>query len=164
MSRHGIPDRESLHVEFKSDAKRLPDSELVLAAVCLANTEGGVIYLGVEDDGTITGLRPDHQDTTGIAVLIANKTVPPLSVRSSLLEVAGKKIAKVEARVKEQLGNLLLRKVLDAPHIEVIVGSGEVRERAQEGAAVRISLRFSEDSMEILTDQDDLAPAKLMPE
>ncbi|MBL8112686.1 MAG: putative DNA binding domain-containing protein [Acidobacteria bacterium] len=96
MSRHGIPERESLHVEFKSDAKRLPDSELVLAAVCLANTEGGVIYLGVEDDGTITGLRPDHQDTTGIAVLIANKTVPPLSVRSSLLEVAGRKVAKVE--------------------------------------------------------------------
>jgi hypothetical protein len=34
-----IPDKESLTVEFKSDAKRLSDSELVLAVVCLADTQ-----------------------------------------------------------------------------------------------------------------------------
>jgi ATP-dependent DNA helicase RecG len=43
-----IPEKESLTVEFKSDQKRLPDRELVAAAVCLANAEGGEIYLGVE--------------------------------------------------------------------------------------------------------------------
>lgn len=40
-----IPLRESLTVEFKSDLRRLPDSEMVAAAVCLANTDGGEIYL-----------------------------------------------------------------------------------------------------------------------
>jgi ATP-dependent DNA helicase RecG len=42
-----IPQTESLTVEFKSDRKRLPDRDLVEAVVCLANTDGGDIYLGV---------------------------------------------------------------------------------------------------------------------
>ena len=49
-----IPDRESMTVEFKSDRARLPDRDLVTAVVCLANTEGGELYLGVEKDGAIT--------------------------------------------------------------------------------------------------------------
>jgi ATP-dependent DNA helicase RecG len=68
-----IPDRESLTVEFKSDRKKLSDRDLVLAVICLANTQGGVIYLGVEDDGTVTGLHPEHRDLTGLAVLVANR-------------------------------------------------------------------------------------------
>jgi ATP-dependent DNA helicase RecG len=38
-----VPKRESLTVELKSDVTKLPDRELVLAAVCLANTDGGII-------------------------------------------------------------------------------------------------------------------------
>ncbi|MFH1468429.1 MAG: hypothetical protein ABIO70_28830 [Pseudomonadota bacterium] len=38
-----LPPTESLAVEFKSDRKRLSDHDLVLAVVCLANTEGGEI-------------------------------------------------------------------------------------------------------------------------
>jgi predicted HTH transcriptional regulator len=34
-------------VEFKSDRARLPDAELLLTVVCLANSDGGEIYLGV---------------------------------------------------------------------------------------------------------------------
>jgi ATP-dependent DNA helicase RecG len=49
-----IPQQESLTVEFKSDRKRLPDADLIAAVVCLTNTDGGSLYLGVEDDGTIT--------------------------------------------------------------------------------------------------------------
>jgi ATP-dependent DNA helicase RecG len=47
-----LPNKETLTVEFKSDRKRLPDDDLVTTAVAMANTEGGVIYLGMEDDGT----------------------------------------------------------------------------------------------------------------
>lgn len=67
---------ESLMLEFKSDAKRLPDRDLVAAVVALANTEGGYLLLGVEDDGTITGLHPEHQNLAGMPALIANKTNP----------------------------------------------------------------------------------------
>lgn len=90
-----IPQKESLTIEFKSDQTRLPDRDLVAAAVCLANTEGGEIYLGVEDAGVITGLHLLHQNLTGLAALIANQTIPPLSVRVEHLEIEGKRVAKI---------------------------------------------------------------------
>jgi ATP-dependent DNA helicase RecG len=51
-----IAQGESLKLEFKSDRNGIPDRELIAAVVALANTEGGALLLGVEDDGTITGI------------------------------------------------------------------------------------------------------------
>lgn len=91
-----IPERESLTVEFKSDQRRLSDAELVAAAVCLANTDGGAIYLGVEDDGTITGLHAEHRNLSGLLAIIANRTNPPLSVRATTLLEADTPVACIE--------------------------------------------------------------------
>ena len=60
-----MPRAESLTVEFKSDRKCLSDDELVQALVCLANSEGGQLWLGVEDDGRPTGLHPKHRNLQG---------------------------------------------------------------------------------------------------
>lgn len=75
---------ETYHVEFKSEQReRLNDRELVEAVVCLANGRGGVLLVGVEDDGTVTGLRPRHEhgstDPLRVQALIANNTQPPVS-------------------------------------------------------------------------------------
>jgi ATP-dependent DNA helicase RecG len=91
-----VPTTESLTVEFKSDERGLSDDDLVLAVVCLANTEGGRLYVGVEDDGRLTGLHPKHQDATTLAALIGNRTVPPLGVRVNLLREEGVLVAEVE--------------------------------------------------------------------
>lgn len=79
--------KESLTCEFKSDKKCLSDSEIIDAVVAFANTDGGDLYLGVEDDGEITGLHLKHRDFTQLSAFIANKTVPPISVRTELLEL-----------------------------------------------------------------------------
>ena len=50
-----IPYKEDLITEFKSDLKRYPDNDLIDEIVGMANTKGGNLYLGVEDDGEITG-------------------------------------------------------------------------------------------------------------
>jgi len=65
-----IPQSETLTVEFKSDRKRLSDTDLVEALVCLANTEGGELWLGVEDDGQATGLHAEHMVLTGMAGMV----------------------------------------------------------------------------------------------
>ncbi len=80
-----IPSHETLECEFKSDRKRLPDSEIIDTIVALSNSDGGILYLGVEDDGVPTGVNHVHEDTTRLAAFIANKTVPPVSVRTSTL-------------------------------------------------------------------------------
>ena len=75
-----VPEKESLVVEFKSDLKLLSDSELVEAIIGMTNTDGGTLYLGVEDNGNVTGVHKKHADEIGVAALIANKTVPSLAV------------------------------------------------------------------------------------
>lgn len=49
---------EGLALEFKRAADRLPSN--FFETVCaFLNLEGGLIVLGVEDDGTVTGVHPD---------------------------------------------------------------------------------------------------------
>ena len=108
---------ETLTVEFKSDTKPLPDRELVAAVVALTNTEGGDLYLGVEDDGTVTGVHPNHQDVCGLAALIANRTNPPVTVRTELFDVDDKPIVvvqvpKTRSIVSTSEGMLLRRRLL----------------------------------------------------
>lgn len=76
---------ENLINEFKSDQKKLGDEELVEAVVAFANTDGGDLFLGVEDDGEITGLHEKHKDITQLAALIANRTIPPISVQTEIV-------------------------------------------------------------------------------
>jgi ATP-dependent DNA helicase RecG len=88
-----IPATETLTCEFKSDRKCLPDRELIEAVVCMANGEGGEIYLGVEDDGRVTSLHKDHHFLDGLAALIANRTQPQVRVQIDMLEVDGFPVA-----------------------------------------------------------------------
>lgn len=90
-----IPITETLTCEFKSDRKCLPDRELIEAVVCMANGEGGEIYLGVEDDGRVTGLHKDHRFLDGMVALIANRTQPMLHVSVEQLEVDGLAVARI---------------------------------------------------------------------
>jgi ATP-dependent DNA helicase RecG len=108
---------ETLAIEFKSDRKPLPDRELVAAVVALANTEGGKLFLGVEDDGTVTGIHPDHQDPSGLVALVGNKTNPPVTVRAEQVNVDDKPIVivqvpKTRSIVSTSDGLLLRRRLL----------------------------------------------------
>lgn len=107
---------ESLTLEFKSDRRRLPDSDLVATIVSLANTEGGDLLLGAEDDGTPTGLHAEHQSVTGLPALVANRTNPSLSVRVQKQSIEGITIARISVPKSRQLvstsDGLLLRRRL----------------------------------------------------
>lgn len=92
---HRLPLAESLTVEFKSDRKRLPDSELVEAVVCLANAEGGELWLGVEDDATPTGLHPEHQQLAGLAGMVGARTSPALAVQVEPVDLDGVVVARI---------------------------------------------------------------------
>ena len=102
-----IPQKESLTVEFKSDLQRpdvsekkrkfgYPDSDLIDEIVGMANTEGGSLYLGVEDDGAITGLAPAHEDTIGLTAMVSNRTVPSLTIRAEIISIQGKQILIID--------------------------------------------------------------------
>ena len=107
--------REDMTHEFKSDKNKLQDSEIVDAVVAFANTIGGTIYLGVENDGTVTGLHKAHHDYTQLAAYIANKTVPPVSVRVERLEevfpILAIHVPKCRSIIASSVGKIQRRRI-----------------------------------------------------
>ena len=111
-----IPMKENLTTEFKSDKKRYPDNLLIEELVGMANTKGGELYLGVEDNGEITGIHKVHEDINGLKALVANMTVPSLSVRAEILYEDRKKVLKIEIPMSRSIiattsGKLLKRRL-----------------------------------------------------
>lgn len=88
---------ETNTVEFKSwtnrsEYKKVIDL-LVKEAVGLANTKGGIILVGVEDDGTITGC-PGFDEQV-IIESIYDKTMPKLFTDIEVLTVESNRIFKI---------------------------------------------------------------------
>ena len=70
-----IRNGESSGVEFKRDD--VPPRNVAKEIASLANLEGGYILLGVEDDGTVTGLaRPDIEEW--VMNICSDKILPPI--------------------------------------------------------------------------------------
>lgn len=95
-----IASGETLTVEFKGEEKEpLNDRGLFEAIVCLANSEGGTLLIGVEDDRRVTGARTRHGTTTDAAKLraaIFNNTEPRINTRASVVTVDGKPVLVIE--------------------------------------------------------------------
>jgi len=98
-----VQSTESLALEFKSDRNCLPDRDLINTVVALANTNGGEVWLGVENDGTVSGLHPNHSEFEGISALVANKTKPQIYVRVELCETEDKKFVKIHVQKSRHL-------------------------------------------------------------
>lgn len=133
-----VPMAESMEIEFKSDLKCYPDHDLIEAIVGMANAVGGILYLGVEDDGTITGVHKKHKDAVGVTALIANSTVPPVSVRTEILTEEEHEILKIEVPrsrsvVSTASGKILRRRLkLDGTPEVVPMYSYEIPSRLAE--------------------------------
>jgi len=91
---------ESLQVEFKSDRREpLSDREIYETVVCLANSAGGVLLIGIEDKGGVTGARARHGKTTDpvrLQAAIFNNTVPSINTRVTVTEISGSTVIAVE--------------------------------------------------------------------
>ncbi len=87
---------ESLTVEFKGESReRLNDTDLVEAVACMANARGGVLLVGVEDDGRISGAQPRHGSYTDIRrveALIGNQTQPSCPVSCVVVPIEGQSV------------------------------------------------------------------------
>lgn len=93
-----VAEGESFTTEFKRD-RGLNDTDIVNAVVCMANGDGGLLLLGVEDDGQITGIQHRHGDRTDPAKLrafILNNTEPPVPAVVDLVSCDGADVAVID--------------------------------------------------------------------
>ena len=96
MLQSHIPPAETLEVEFKSDRDCLSDDDLIEALICLANANGGTLYLGVENDARVTGLHTTRPaNIAGLAALVANRTSPRLQVQEQELQTTAGRVATI---------------------------------------------------------------------
>jgi len=75
---------EGLHLEFKRKAT-YPE-KIVREMIALANTEGGIVLVGVNDDRTIPGLKHPEGEAHVIQKALRN-VVPPLSVHEQFVPI-----------------------------------------------------------------------------
>jgi len=90
---------ESLTVEFKSDRRQMSDKSIYEEIVSLANTAGGALLIGVEDDGEITGAGPRHGTTTDplrLQAAIFGNTVPSINTRVSAVKLESGEVLAIE--------------------------------------------------------------------
>ena len=111
---------ENLYIEFKEARDQLPGSFFDTVCVFL-NTDGGTIYLGVGDDGTVTGVASQAVGRleSDIANLSNNpqQLDPPFLLFPHELTIAGKVVIAVQVPLSSQIhqhgGEIMLRVV---PH------------------------------------------------
>ncbi len=108
---------ESYSLEFKRD---INDSELTTNVVCLANGDGGLLLIGVDNDGAVIGARPRHGKATEperLPALVANTTSPPVNVTASTVDVGGKTVIVIEVPKQTSLvsttSGVYVRRALD---------------------------------------------------
>lgn len=88
-----IAQGENSSIEFKSDNVR-PEA-LAREMVAFSNLLGGTVLIGVEDDGSITGLQPPHNEVW-ISTIARNNIVPAILPAVEIIKIEGKNIAVVQ--------------------------------------------------------------------
>ena len=84
---------ETMYAEFKSAAAR-PES-LATAFISFLNTEGGVLWLGIEDDGTVTGVADVDAARQRVDQILANNVTPRATAFVEQVEVGGMLLLKI---------------------------------------------------------------------
>ncbi len=89
-----ISQGENNAIEFKR-ADISPDS-LAKEIVAFANSGGGVVLIGVEDDGSVSGLVGSKVDEEWVANIARNNVIPALDIIANQVQVDGKEILYVQ--------------------------------------------------------------------
>ena len=94
-----LSEGENLTVEFKTWIYAKDMRERISLAVdeliAFANAKGGTVYMGVEDDGTVTGCTEGY-DTQKIMESIYNRTRPALFTEIEVIKYRGKDVLAIK--------------------------------------------------------------------
>ncbi len=84
---------ETMYAEFESAAAR-PES-LATAFISFLNTEGGVLWLGIEDDGTVSGVTDADGARQRVDQILANNITPRATAYIEQVEIGVTRLLKI---------------------------------------------------------------------
>ncbi len=80
---------EGLHIEFK---RKLPEWEkLIREVVAFANTQGGTVFIGVDDDGQLFGVKDPREIEEAIEIKLNQYARPPAPVSIETIPLTRKR-------------------------------------------------------------------------
>lgn len=85
-----IEDGESEKLEFKSSF----NAETIVTLSAFANTKGGSVLVGVNNNGEVIGIRSSSESFQSWINEIKSKTIPAIIPNVEIIEVMSKKVAK----------------------------------------------------------------------
>ena len=84
---------EGLTLEFKRKVPRA--ARLAKEVIALANTAGGYVLIGVDDDGTVMGVRDSFEEQYALAEAVNSHISPAVELEIERVEVARRREALV---------------------------------------------------------------------
>ncbi|NND72786.1 MAG: ATP-binding protein [Rhodothermales bacterium] len=77
---------EGQHLEFK---KRIPEgARFAKEVAAFANSGGGILLIGVDDDGTVTGVRDREEELFALRSILDTFCSPPVAIDIELVHVS----------------------------------------------------------------------------
>ena len=133
-------------IEFKQTVV----DDIKKEVVAFANTQGGVIYVGIADDGSIIGVSDYDETALQISNMIRDAIKPDITmfVQYSQAHIEGKAVVKIDVQKGPDCPYYLARKGLRPEGVYVRQGSSSVP--ASEGAIRRMIKETDGDTFETM--------------
>jgi len=90
-----LPKTESERIEFKTSF----NDDVIISLVAFSNTKGGVVYIGISDNGEVKGIQLGKETIQNWINEIKNKTAPVIYPDAEILNIKDKSV--VTFRVSE---------------------------------------------------------------
>ncbi len=132
---------EGLHLEFK---QKLPDwPKLMREIVAFANTEGGTLLIGVDDDGTISGLKDPREIEEALVLHLQEWIRPSLDLLLDVVPLTRKRaIVAIQVPQSKTKPHYALEKPLDPQGIVLVrIADNSVRASKETVELLRYSGR-----------------------
>jgi len=95
-----IEEGENLQCEFK--LKFSTEEKIAKEMIAFANTKGGYLIFGIDDDKEIVGVESEKEVASLVTTTAKEYCVPPLEIKIDFIEVKGKEIVVVSIPESEQ--------------------------------------------------------------
>jgi hypothetical protein len=136
---------EGAHLEFK---RRVPRPQRIAKEIiAFANTRGGQLLLGVDDDGTITGLRDVGEEEFALRGALSQYCDPPVSVDIERIPIAHRRdVIVVRVAESDHKPHFLVDSAAQATRIAYI----RVDDKSVEASAEALNLLLSDSEERIV--------------
>ncbi len=115
---------EGLTVEFKR--KISSPEKIARAMIAFANTHGGVLIFGIDDDGGVVGVDSEKEEIDLIFQAATQHCYPPIEPKIEIFELNGKDVIVVTIEQSENKPHYLVSSNGDAGKVFIRLGSQNV--------------------------------------